>query len=122
VEVKGQQVVPRDLMVKLMSEYVPSIADILAPSKNQPPDWTKEIVTEIRGTKDGEDLTYRLGTLTCKGSLPTGVAPARTAIWMAEGRIPPGVHPPEAVIEPELFFRELESRDIYTQVSITRDL
>lgn len=122
VEVKGQGVVPRDLLVALMSRYVPPITDFLAPPKNQPPDWTKEIVTEVRGTKEGRTVTYRLGTLTCKGALPTGVAPARAAIWLAEGRIPLGVHPPEAVIEPEPFFKELEEREIYTQVSVTEFL
>ncbi len=122
VEVKGQQVVPRDLLVALMSEYVPPITDFLAPPKNQPPHWSKEIVTEVRGEKDGKAVTYRLGALTCKGALPTGVAPARTAIWLAEGRIPPGVHPPEAAIEPEPFFKELEEREIYTQVSVTKFL
>ena len=122
VEVKEQQVVPRDLLVALMSKYVPPIADFLAPPKKQPPDWAKEIVTEVRGEKDGKAVTYRLGTLTCKGALPTGVAPARAAIWLAEGRIPPGVHPPEAVIEPEPFFKELEEREIYTQVSVTEFL
>jgi saccharopine dehydrogenase (NAD+, L-lysine-forming) len=103
VEVKGQQVVPRDLLVALMSKYVPPITEFLAPPKNQPPDWTKEIVTEVRGMKDGRVVTYRLGTLTCKGALPTGVAPARAAIW-----------------EPESFFKELEEREIYTQVSVTQ--
>ncbi len=122
VEVKGQSVVPRDLLVALMSQYVPPITDFLAPPKKQPPDWAKEIVTEVRGTKDGKALTYRLGTLTSKGALPTGVAPARAALWLAEGRIPPGVYPPEAVIEPEPFFKELEEREIYTQVSVTEFL
>jgi saccharopine dehydrogenase-like NADP-dependent oxidoreductase len=122
VEVDGQQVVPRELLVALMSKYVPPISEFLAPPKNQPPDWTKEIVTEVRGTKDGREVTYRLGTLTCKGALPTGTAPARTAIWLAEGRIPSGVHPPEAVIEPGPFFKELEEREIYTQVSVTEFL
>lgn len=122
VEVKGHSVVPRDLLVEMMSQYVPPITDFLAPPRNQPPDWTKEIVTEVRGKKDGKAVTYRLGTLTCKGALPTGVAPARAALWLAEGRIPPGVHPPEAVIEPEPFFKELEERDIYTQMSVTEFL
>jgi hypothetical protein len=118
----ARSVVPRNLLVEMMSEYVPPITDFLAPPKDQPPDWTKEIVTEVQGEKDGKTVTYRLGTLTCKGALPTGMAPARTAIWLAEGRIPPGVHPPEAVIEPEPFFKELEERDIYTQVSVTEFL
>ena len=119
VEVKDVEVVPRDLLISMLSEYVPPITDFLAPPKTKPPDWVKEIVTEIHGAKDGEELTYRMGTLTCKGALPTGVAPAVAAIWLAEGRIPPGVYPPEAVLEPETFFKELEGRGIYTQVTIT---
>jgi len=122
VEVKGQPVVPRDLLVALMSGYVPPITDFLAPPENQPPDWVKEIVTEVRGTKDNRTVTYRLGTLTCKGALPTGVAPARAAVWLAERRIPPGVHPPEVVLDPGPFFKELEEREIYTQVSVTESL
>jgi len=119
VEVRGQSVVPRDLLVAMMSEYVPPIDEFLAPPKTKPPDWAKEIVTEVRGTKGGKSLTYRLGTLTCKGALPTGVAPARAAIWLADGRISPGVRPPEAALDPEPFFKELEDREIYTQVSVT---
>jgi saccharopine dehydrogenase-like NADP-dependent oxidoreductase len=122
VDVKGQPVAPRDMLVAMMSGYVPSITDFLASPKNQPPDWVKEIVTEVQGTKGGRTVTYRLGTLTCKGALPTGVAPARAAIWLAEGRIPPGVHPPEAALDPEPFFKELEDRGIYTQVSVTQFL
>ncbi len=120
VDVKGKAVVPRDMMVSMLSGHVHSITDLLAPPKTQPPDWTKEIVTEIRGKLDGEVLTYRMGTLTCKGALPTGVAPAIAAIWLAEGRIDPGVYPPEAALEPEPFFKELEERQIYTQATVTQ--
>ena len=119
VDVNGQSVVPRDLMVSILSDYVPPITDFLAPPQAKPPNWVKEIVTEIQGTKDDKDITYRLGTLTCKGALPTGVAPAIAAIWLAAGRIEPGVHPPEAVIEPEPFFKELEQSEIFTQVTVT---
>ena len=119
VEVGGKRVIPREMLVAMMSAYVPPITDFLAPAKTRPPDWVKEIVTEVKGTKDGKAITYRLGALTCKGALPTGAAPARAAIWMAEGRIEPGVHPPERVLDPEPFFKELENIDIYTQVSVT---
>ena len=61
-------------------------------------------------------MTWRAGTLTTKGSLPTGVAPAIAAIWLAEERIPAGVYPPEAVIEPEPFFAELREAGIPTCV------
>ena len=104
----------------MLSGYVHSITDLLAPAKTKPPDWTKEIVTEIHGTKDGEVATYRMGTLTCKGALPTGVAPAIAAIWLAEGRVDSGVYPPEACLDPETFFKELEEHGIFTQVTVTQ--
>lgn len=119
VEVNGGSVVPRDLMVSMLSGFVPPITDFLAPAKTQPPDWAKEIVTVIQGTKDGEDVTYRLGTLTCKGALPTGVAPAIAAIWLGEGRVEPGVHAPEASLDPGTFFEELEQREIFTKVTVS---
>lgn len=122
ISIDGQQVVPREVMVALLSEYVPPITDFLELPKSQPPDWVKEIVTEVSGSRDGEAVTYRVGTLTCKGALPTGVAPAIAAMWIGEGRVPPGVHPPEAVLDPEPFFEELKRRQIMTNVSVTRML
>jgi saccharopine dehydrogenase (NAD+, L-lysine-forming) len=119
VEVNGESIVPRDMMVAMLSDYVPSITDFLAPAKNKPPDWAKEIVTEIHGTKDDKEVTYRLGTVTCKGALPTGVVPALAAIWLAEGRIEPGVYPPEAALDPVPFFKELEPYDIFTKVTVS---
>lgn len=120
VEVNGASVVPRDLMVSMLSSYVPSVNELLAPPKTKPPDWVKEIVTEVVGTKDGKTVTYRMGTLTCKGALPTGVAPAIAAIWLAEEHVDPGVYPPEASIAPEPFFKELEKHEIFTQATVTR--
>jgi saccharopine dehydrogenase-like NADP-dependent oxidoreductase len=120
VEVKGKSIIPRDMMVTLLAGYVPPITDFLAPPKNEPPDWTKEIVTEVKGTKGDEEVTYRMGTLTCKGALPTGVAPAIAAIWLAEGRVEPGVYPPEIALDPIPFFKELEEQQIYTQVTTTQ--
>jgi lysine 6-dehydrogenase len=119
VEIKGQHIIPREFMAAVLAKHVYSLEDMLAPPKNQPPDWTKEIVTEIRGAKDGVQQMYRLGTLTCKGALPTGIAPAIGAIWLAEGRVEPGVYPPELALDPEPFFKEMEKYDILTQVSVT---
>jgi saccharopine dehydrogenase-like NADP-dependent oxidoreductase len=119
VQVGEHPVVPRDFMITMLADYVHSVTDLLAPPATQPPDWSKEIVTEIHGKKDGAEMTYRLGTLTCKGALPTGVAPAIAGIWLAEGRVEPGVYPPEIALEPEPFFEELERKDILTRVSVT---
>jgi saccharopine dehydrogenase-like NADP-dependent oxidoreductase len=119
VSVNGGAVVPRDLMVAMLSDYVPPIEDFLAPPNNKPPDWVKEIVTEVQGTKDGNGVTYRLGTMTCKGALPTGAVPAIASIWLAEGRVNKGVYAPEIALEPEPFLKELEPLGIFTRVSLT---
>ena len=119
VQVGGTSLAPRDLMVALMSKHVPTIESFLAPPANEPPNWTKEIVTEVKGMRDGEMVTYRLGTLTAKGALPTGVAPSIVAQWLAQGRIVPGVRPPETALEPAPFFEALAKRGIPTQVSVT---
>jgi saccharopine dehydrogenase-like NADP-dependent oxidoreductase len=119
VRIGDQSVAPRDLLVTLMSKYVPPLTSFLEPPKNQPPDWTKEIVTEVKGTRLGRPVTYRLGTLTVKGALPTGVVPSVVAQWLAQARIQPGVYPAEMALEPEPFFRELESRGIVTRVTTT---
>jgi len=122
MQVKESTVAPRDLMDALLAGYVPPMESFLEPPQNQPPDWTKEIVTEIRGTRFGKPLTYRLGTLTVKGSLPTGVAPSIAAQWLAEGRVEPGVYPPEIALDPEAFFQELNKRGIPTHVTVNEFL
>ena len=100
VEVNGQLVAPRDLLEILLAERVPPITEYLAPPEHVPPDWVQEMSTEVRGRQDGQEVIYRVTTLTCKGALPTGVVPSIASVWLGQGRIPPGVHPPETVIDP----------------------
>jgi saccharopine dehydrogenase-like NADP-dependent oxidoreductase len=119
VRVGTTSIAPRDLMVTLMSAYVPPITSFLEPPKNQPPNWTKEIVTEVKGTRKGTGMIFRMGTLTVKGALPTGVAPSIAAQWLAAGRIQPGVYPPEVALDPVPFFKDLEKRGILTQVTVS---
>ena len=122
VEVDGQAMVPRQLMLALLSGRVPPITDYLAPAAHEPPDWVQEMSTEVRGTQAGQSVSYRVTSLTCKSALPTGVAPAIASVYLAQGRISPGVHPPETVIDPLPFFDELKKRGVYTQVSVTTEI
>jgi saccharopine dehydrogenase-like NADP-dependent oxidoreductase len=122
VQVQGSQIAPRDFMIAMMGDFVPSSLEFLTAPPNRAPDWAKEIVTEVKGSKDGRTFTYRLGTLTLKGALPTGVVPARGAVWQAEGRVAPGVHPPELAFDPVPFLEQLEARQIRTLVTKTSDL
>lgn len=122
VQVDETTVAPRRLMIALLGSRVPPITSFLAPPENEPPDWTKEIVTEVRGERYGRPVTYRLGTLTLKGALPTGVAPSIAAQYLAAGEVEPGVYPPEVALEPEPFFQQLAQRGIPTQVTVTEML
>ena len=119
VEVKGTPVKPRDLLVTLLADYIPPL-DAFVQEAADPTRWTKEIVTEISGTKGGKPITYRMGTLTPLGSLPTGVAPSIAAQWLAAGRVPtPGVFAPEVALDPVPFFAELAERGIITRATVT---
>jgi saccharopine dehydrogenase-like NADP-dependent oxidoreductase len=119
VDLPGGKVRPRDLLVSLLADYIPPL-DAFVQEPDDPTRWSKEIVTEVKGMASGEALTYRLGTLTPQGALPTGVAPSIVAQWLASGRLSKrGVFPPEAIVEPLPFFRELEHRGIVTLVSLT---
>jgi lysine 6-dehydrogenase len=122
VAVAGTEITPREFMIAMMGDFVPSSLDILAAPANEPGNWAKEIVSEVKGVEDGEAIVYRMAMLTLKGALPTGVLPARGAVWQAAGRVPAGVYPPELAFDPEPFLKELEERDIFTRVTITRGL
>jgi saccharopine dehydrogenase-like NADP-dependent oxidoreductase len=122
VDVRGTPVRPRDMLVTLLADYIPPLEAFLQEAAD-PTRWTKEIVTEVKGTQVGKEVIYRLGTLTAIGSLPTGVAPSITAQSLAAGRVPgPGVFPPEVAIDPLPFFEQLAQRDIATRVTVTEAL
>jgi saccharopine dehydrogenase-like NADP-dependent oxidoreductase len=119
VEIKGMPVKPRDMLVTLLADYIPSL-DAFVREPQDPNRWTKEIVTEVKGRKEGRELIYRLGTMVASGSAPTGIAPSIVAQWLASGQLAgPGVFPPEAIVEPLSFFAALEERNIVTRVSVT---
>jgi saccharopine dehydrogenase (NAD+, L-lysine-forming) len=122
ISVRGIEVSPRDFTIEMMGDFVPSAIDMLTAPPNPRGDFAKEIVAEVNGTADGKAVTYRMGVLTHKGALPTGVLPARAAAWQASGKVAPGVHPPELAFDPEPFLKELEERDITTQVTVTKGL
>jgi lysine 6-dehydrogenase len=46
------------------------------------------------------------------GAFGTAVPIATAARWLAQGRMPAGVHPPEDVLAPELFLAELEAEGV----------
>ena len=77
------------------------------------------------GTKDGVPTRLRLDATAWPstelgvggGTVAVAAPPAVVARWLADNAIPPGVHPPETVIEPQPFYEELARRGITTTLS-----
>ena len=95
-------VVPRRLLVDLLEETSP-------PPPEHP--GFKDIATVAEGTKEGVPTRLRLDATAWPspelgvggGTVAVAAPPAVVARWLPDGAIPPGVHPPETVIEPRPF-------------------
>jgi saccharopine dehydrogenase-like NADP-dependent oxidoreductase len=83
------------------------------------PNDEETIDVRVAGTRGGAPATYRsLARIRpapeglSAGAFGTAIPIAITARWQAEGRVPPGVHPPEAAFDPEAFVADLELEGI----------
>ncbi len=91
----------------------------------------KDIATEARGTKDGDETTLRVDTTAWPkqewnvsgGTFLVASPPAIVARWLAGGRLSRrGVFPPEVAVEPEPFFAELSRRGARTELTRAEEL
>lgn len=121
IEVDGAAVRPRQVLLKLL-EAVPQT------SQKPVSKGFKDVVTEVKGTQDGQSVLLRADTTgwphpqwgVSGGTLLVGVPPAVIARWLADGRLKrPGVWAPEQVIEPRPFFDELAQRGFTTSLTRT---
>jgi saccharopine dehydrogenase (NAD+, L-lysine-forming) len=121
IAVNGASIAPRSVLSALLAR-----SQAGSPAVPGEPDGAEEIVTVAEGERDGEAISYRVGTLAHAadgfdaGARVTGIPPAIVARWLAEGVIAdPGVYPPEQIVEPERLFDELARRGIETTVGVT---
>ena len=73
----------------------------------------------VAGSSDGAPATYRsLASFEpspeglSAGAFGTAIPIATTVRWLAEGRVPPGVHPPETAFDPAAFVGDLEREGV----------
>lgn len=123
VEVRGVRVRPRDVLMA-----------VLARSKaveRRGSMGFKDIATIGRGTQGGAEVEMRLDTTAWPhprwqisgGTVLVGAPPSIVAQWIGEGRIRQvGVLPPEQVVDPLPFFRELDRRGAQIRVTLSRPL
>jgi saccharopine dehydrogenase-like NADP-dependent oxidoreductase len=103
-------VVPRDVLAAVLNR--------LSAPDGEPAD--REVIdVRVAGTKDGAAAVFGgLARLTpspeglSAGAFGTAIPIATTVRWQAEGRVPPGVHPPETAFDARTFVGDLESEGV----------
>lgn len=103
-------VAPREVLVGALER--------LAGADGEPED-EEAIDVRVTGTSGGAPAISRsLARLRpspeglSAGAFGTAIPIAITARWLVEGRVPPGVHPPETAFDPEAFVADLEREGV----------
>jgi saccharopine dehydrogenase (NAD+, L-lysine-forming) len=99
------EVVPREVLA--------AVLDRLSAPEGEPND-VEFLDVRVVGTKDGHPAEHRALARfdpttdgLSAGAFGTAIPIAVTARWMAEGGVPPGVHPPETAFDAAAFVAEL---------------
>jgi lysine 6-dehydrogenase len=103
-------VVPREALAAVLNR--------LSAADGEPSD--REVIdVRVAGSSRGSPATYRsLASFEpspeglSAGAFGTAIPIATTARWLAEGRVPPGVHPPETAFDPTAFVADLEREGV----------
>jgi saccharopine dehydrogenase-like NADP-dependent oxidoreductase len=109
-------VVPRELIRALAAQL---------PAPEGPPTDLEILVVEAEGTADGGPARFT-GTATFRptpegvsaGEFGTSIPLAIAVRWLAEGRVPAGVHPPETALPADEFLSALEAEGVELSVVV----
>lgn len=113
IMVKGTEIVPRDFLLEVF-ETKPG-------AKGTTPDDMKLLRVIVSGTKDGRECTYEVETDLhhhpwglSNGYFSVGFPGAITAKMLGRGQVKEkGFFSGEQVLDTEIYFRELEKRDVH---------
>ena len=122
IDLKGNSIVPRDLVLELVNRALAEAAT------KEPPklDDHKVLRVDVRGEKDGQTVDWRLESVLHfypEWSMPcstftVGYPAALTARLLGRGAIERrGAFGGEACIPPEIFFAELNQRGIHVEAT-----
>jgi saccharopine dehydrogenase (NAD+, L-lysine-forming) len=103
-------VVPREALAAVLNR--------LSAADGEPSD--REVIdVRVVGSSGGTPATYRsLASFEpspeglSAGAFGTAIPIATTVRWLAEGRVPSGVHPPETALDPAAFIADLEREGV----------
>lgn len=122
IEVKGVRIVPRDFLLEVF-ETKPG-------TQTGTPDDMKLLRVIVTGTKDGRKCTYEVETDLhhhpwglSNGNFSVGYPAAITAKMLGRGQVKEkGFFTGEQVIDTNIYFRELERRDVHVFARVTEKL
>jgi saccharopine dehydrogenase-like NADP-dependent oxidoreductase len=109
-------VVPRDVLRAVLARI---------PSPEGPPRDLEILVVRARGTLDGRPATFTAEARyepqpegISAGAFGTAIPIVVAALWLARGRIPPGVHPPETAFPAGEFVDELVGQGVRLKTAL----
>ena len=116
IDTASGKVVPREVLRALLAN---------APQRPDQPSDHEVLVVEAEGSRGGRPARFR-GTATFRptpegigaGPFGTSVPLAVAVRWLAEGRVPPGVHPPETAFPASEFLRTLEGEGVDLSLTV----
>ena len=110
VETRSGTVVPRDLLIEILNRL---------PSSDGEAHDVEYLDIRVAGEKAGERVTaveraffHPSPEGLSAGAFGTALPITVAVRWMAEGRVPAGVHPPESAFMPQEFVDELEREGV----------
>jgi saccharopine dehydrogenase-like NADP-dependent oxidoreductase len=116
IDTASGKVVPRDVLRALLAT---------AGQRQDGPSDLEVLVVEAKGTLGGRPARFR-GMATFRptpegigaGPFGTSIPLAVAARWLAEGRVPPGVHPPETAFRADEFLQALEGEGVELSLTV----
>lgn len=122
INVKGVEIAPRDFLLEVF-ETKPG-------AKTGTPDDMKLLRVIVTGTKGGKKRTYEVETDLhhhpwglSNGHFSVGFPGAITAKMLARGQVKEkGFFTGEQVLDTDIYFRELEKRDVHVFAKVTEEL
>ena len=122
IDVKGVKVAPRDFLLEVF-ETKPG-------TNTGTPDDMKLLRVIVKGTKDGRACTYEVETDLhhhpwglSNGHFSVGFPGAITAKMLARGDVKEkGFFTGEQVLDTNIYFRELEKRDVHVYAKVTEEV
>lgn len=120
VETPSGPVVPRDVLRAALARL---------PGPQGPPRDVEALVVKVAGTRRGRASVF-IGEALFRptpegisaGAFGTAIPIVVAARWLAQGRIAPGVHPPESALAPQEFLEELAAEGVSLRLSLEEEL